>query len=403
MARFQYRASTASGELSTGVIEGLSRDAVMEALRKRGLLPIEAVPTAARPGASGGRLSGPARQAVINALGELAVLLGAGLPLDRALAIAGENVSHPAVTAGFAEIQGKVKEGMALSQAMALQPRLFSPMASAMAEAGEADGRIGPALARLAESEERREALRQTVVSSLVYPAILVVVAVGVTLLMLLVIVPQFEGLFEGNEAKLPMITQMVVAASRATRAYGLAALGVLAVLGFGLSQWFRAPETKLAFDRWILGTPKIGALVREAQTAAFARTLGSLVEGGVALPTALAISRRSVANSYMAHAIGEVAAQMKQGGGLTGPLTASGVLPSMAISFLRVGEETAQLGPMLGRLADVLDRSTRHNIGRLVTLLTPVITVVMGVVVATVIASIMSAVLGVNDLAIAP
>ena len=157
------------------------------------------------------------------------------------------------------------------------------------------------------------------------------------------------------------------------------------------------------SFDRVILGVPQIGPLIMNAETAAFARTLGSLVDGGVPLPTAL--FDRATLHRQQPHgaAIGKVAAGLKEGAGLSGPLAASGVFPPMALSFLRTGEETARLGQMLDRLADVLDRTVRSTIARMISILTPAITVFMGAVVAGTIASIMSAILGFNDLALTP
>jgi len=404
MATFRYRAATPSGSVRVGALEGESREDVIAQLRRLGLAPIE---TSAATGAAATpavvRANGQTRQAVVNAIGELAVLLEAGLPLDRALAVCVDNILNPTAKAAFARIHAQVKEGATLSAAMARARGLFPAMASAMCEAGEADGRLGAALTRLAESLDRAEALRQTVISSLVYPAMLVVVATSVVLVMMLVVVPQFEVLFEGAHGKLPLATRIVMGASRAVRSYGLIALGVIVALVLGLRQWLRRPGVRLTFDRFILGFPQIGPLIVQAETAGFARTLGSLVDGGVPLPTALGIAQRSVSNSHMAGAIAKVAAGLKQGGGLSGPLAASGVFPPMALSFLRTGEETAQLGLMLGRLADVLDRAVRSTIQRMLAILTPAITVFMGAVVASVIASIMSAILGFNDLALAP
>ena len=404
MATFKYRAVTVGGALRTGAVEAPTRADLLADLRRKGLRPIET--TEAAPGAADGapkRPNGQARQASINALGELAVLLEAGLTLDRALAVCVDNILNPAVKAVFAGLHERVKEGAPLSRGITDAGAFFPPMAAAMAEAGEADGRLGPALTRLAESLDRAEALRQTVISSLVYPAVLMVIATAVILMMLLVVVPQFEGLFSDAHGKLPFATRMVMAASETVRHFGW--LMVLALVGlvFGFRQWLRRPGVRQGFDRFVVGLPQLGPLVVNAQTAAFARTLGSLVDGGVPLPMALAIAQRSVGNSHMAGHIGKVAAGLKQGGGLSGPLAATGVFPPMAISFLRTGEETAQLGKMLNRLADVLDRTVRSTIGRLIGILTPAITVVMGAIVATVIASIMSAILGFNDLALAP
>jgi len=228
------------------------------------------------------------------------------------------------------------------------------------------------------------------------------VVATSVVMVMLFFVVPQFEGMFSDNRAKLPFITRLVMGASDGVRHYGWVGVVVIVAAVIATRQWIKRPGVRMAFDRSLLSAPQIGPLVINAQTAAFARTLGSLVDGGVPLPTALSIAQRSISNSHMAGEIAKVAAGLKEGGGLSGPLAASGIFPPMAMSFLRTGEETARLGRMLGRLADVLDRSVRSTLGRLVGILTPAITVAMAAVVATVIASIMSAILGFNDLAVA-
>jgi general secretion pathway protein F len=404
MATWRYRAATASGATQTGTLEGASLPDVLSELRRKGLRPIETVETTKMAAAAAPKKpNGQARQASINAIGELAVLLEAGLTLDRAFAVCVDNIMNPIVKAVFAKMHARVKEGAPMSRAMTEARGFFPPMAPAMAEAGEADGRLGAALTRLAASLDRAEALRQTVVSSLVYPCMLIVVATSVILMMLLFVVPQFEGLFTDAHGKLPFATRMVMAASDGVRHYGLLGLAGLVAAVFALRQWLRRPSVRLSFDRIILGVPQIGPLVMNAETAAFARTLGSLVDGGVALPTALSIAQRSIGNSHMSAAIGRVAAGLKEGAGLSGPLAATGVFPPMALSFLRTGEETARLGQMLDRLADVLDRTVRSTIARLISILTPTITVFMGAVVAGTIASIMSAILGFNDLALAP
>ena len=404
MAMYRYRAATPTGTIRSGALDGVSREDVIAQLRRLGWSPIEAIASGTRGGReTTPRVNAKARQGVINTLGELAVLLEAGLELDRALTVCVRNIANPTLKTVFVEIHGKVKQGFTLSRAMSEAKGLFPPVASAMCEAGEADGRLGVALTRLAESLDRAESLRQTIISSLVYPAMLMVVATGVILLMLLVVVPQFESLFSDARGKLPVATQAIMGASRFVRSFGLVSLAVIAALVFALRQWMQRPGVRLAFDRMILKAPQVGGLIVEAQTAAFARTLGSLVDGGVPLPTALSIAQRSVTNQHMTGAIAKVTAGLKEGGGLSGPLAATQIFPRMAISFLRTGEETARLGLMLGRLADVLDRSVRTKMQRLIGILTPSITVFMAAIVATTIASIMSAILGFNDLALAP
>ncbi|RJF87951.1 type II secretion system F family protein [Oleomonas cavernae] len=403
MKTFRYRAIVpATGEIRVGTVEGRDRDAVVETLRVAGLVTIEAAEGGARAaGPVQVRVSGALRKALPDVIGQIAVLLEAGLPLDRALAITADNTREAGLATAVQALRERVKGGTPLARAMAEAGGLFSPMAIALAEAGETSGQLGPTLSRLAASLERQEALRQTVRSALFYPAMLLVVAVGVILIMLLVVVPQFETLFADLGGNLPPMTAIVVGISQFVRAYGLVALlGGAAALVL-VYRWFRRPEMRAIIDRRILRVPLFGRLVVEAETARFSRTLGALVDSGVALPVALAIAARTFANSHMAGAVHRVVAGLHEGGGLAGPLAATGVFPRLAIGFLRTGEETAQLGSMLGRLADVLDREVRNTTQRLITLMTPLLTVVLGVIVAGVIAAIMSAILGVNDLAL--
>ena len=402
MAIFAYRAITASGGPASGEVESSSRAQALAAVRRLGLSPLE-LNEVARAAQSGRiRLDAKTRAAVTKTISELAVLIGAGLQLDRALALAIENIEGPVVRGQFLEILSNVKEGMPLSRAMAANDALFTPMAVAMTEAGEADGKLGAALGRLAEALTQADDLRSLITTSMIYPVILLVIAVAVILLMLLFVVPQFENLFVGAGDKLPAASRTVMAASQALRAHGLVMLGVGLITAFGLRQWLRRPSMKLSVDQMVLRIPQVGTLVRYIDTARFSRTLSVLITGGVALPVALAMAQRAISNREIGDAVAKVAAGVKEGEGLTAPLAAANVLPKLALGFLRTGEETSQLGPMLGRLADVLDRDVKIRLQRLISLLTPAITVILGATVALIIASIMTAILGFNDLAVA-
>lgn len=402
MAIFAYRAITASGGPASGEVESSSRAQALAAVRRLGLSPLE-LNEVARAAQSGRiRVDAKTRAAVTKTISELAVLIGAGLQLDRALALAIENIEGPVVRGQFLEILSNVKEGMPLSRAMAANDALFTPMAVAMTEAGEADGKLGAALGRLAEALTQADDLRSLITTSMIYPVILLVIAVAVILLMLLFVVPQFENLFVGAGDKLPAASRTVMAASQALRAHGLVMLGVGLITAFGLRQWLRRPSMKLSVDQMVLRIPQVGTLVRYIDTARFSRTLSVLITGGVALPVALAMAQRAISNREIGDAVAKVAAGVKEGEGLTAPLAAANVLPKLALGFLRTGEETSQLGPMLGRLADVLDRDVKIRLQRLISLLTPAITVILGATVALIIASIMTAILGFNDLAVA-
>lgn len=401
MGRFAYRAVTASGGAASGELESPTRAQAVAAVRKLGLSPIELNEVANAAQSRRNNVGSKSRTAVTKTISELAVLIGAGLQLDRALALAIENIESPAVRSQFLEILSNVKEGMPLSRAMAANAAMFPPMAVAMTEAGEADGKLGAALARLAEALTQADELRALVITSMIYPVILLVIAVAVILLMLLFVVPQFETLFVGAGDKLPDASRAVMAASQLLRSHGLVLLFVGVVATVGLRQWLRRPSMKLPVDRMMLRIPQIGTLVRYIDTARFSRTLSVLITGGVALPVALAMAQRAINNREIGDAVARVASGVKEGEGLTAPLAAANVLPKLAIGFLRTGEETSQLGPMLGRLADVLDREVKIRLERLIGILTPAITVILGATVAVIIASIMTAILGFNDLAV--
>ena len=403
MATFQYRALAPNGAAIASQIEAASRDEAIAALRKAGTRPIEIAE--ARPGAAAARRRGgktPARL-VTNTFAELGVLLQAGLPLDRALAIAVENIDQPALRARLAEVLAAVREGQPLSAALAAHPDLFPGLAPAMTEAGEANGKLGEALARLAQMLEQADEQRRKIASAMTYPAALGVIALGVILLMLLFVVPQFEGLFaSAPPGKLPAASRFVMGASQFVRAQGLVILALLAGACLAARAALARPGSAEWLDRKILDVPQIGALVRNIQTVRFARSLGALIEGGVPLPDALALARRTVTNRHMSAGIGEVTDIVRQGGGLAAPLAARRVLPAMALSFIRTGEETSQLGQMLARLSTVLDRDVSARLERIIAVATPVIVVSLGVLVAAMVASIMSAILGFNDLAVA-
>ncbi len=399
MASFRYRAATATGVLRTGAVDALSLADALEQVCRLGLRPIEAAESSAAGGGGGPARASPS--VIAKTLGELAVMLDANIPLDRALAVVTDNVESAGARVLFSGLLAKVREGAPLSRAMAQGGPSFPPMAAAMTAAGEANGRPAAALAKLAETLERAEQLRSTVVSALIYPAMLLLIATGVIALMLLWVVPQFEGLFADAPGQLPPVTLFVLGASRLARHDGLYL--VIALVAAGLAVWrlLGRPASRLWMDRTVLKAPQLGPLVGRTETARFARVLASLVEGGVALPDSLAIARGSLTNLHMAAAVGRVAEGLRQGGGLTEPLAATGVFPAVALSYLRTGEETAQLGLMLGRLADVLDRDVRVRVERMIAVATPLITILMGAIVATVIASIMSAIIGFDDLAL--
>ncbi len=403
MPLYSYRAVTSAGTIQTGQLELASRKDVVDHVRSKGLGLIEATETSARRTPSRKASAGAAaRKAATRTISEIAVLLGAGLTLDRALTLALDNLSQPVARQSFLRITQQVKEGVSLSRAMAADPPLFTPMAVAMTESGETSGALGAALAKLAQTQERAQELRQTLISAMIYPCILLGISCSVILMMLLFVVPKFETLLStAKDGALPPMTVAVLGASRGLREHGIMMAVIIAAVVAGLIHWFKTEYVRRAFDRLVLQLPQIGTIVTYSEAARFARVLASLVQGGVSLTHAMAIAQRSLLNTHIAAAISKVTDGLKEGSGLSGPLAASAVFPKIVLGFFRTGEETARLGDMLERLADVLDKDVQTFIKRFIAILTPMITVVLGGAVALVIASIMSAILGFNDLAL--
>lgn len=402
MAGFRYRAFGPDGRLREGVVESVDMGGAVAALRAKGVTLVSVAPATNIP--AGGRTRAPKAKVAAAAsllISELAILLRAGLPLDRALGLAIGNIESKTLGIRFAPLLADVREGRPLSEGFARLPDLFTPTAVAMAEAGAANGRLSDALSRLAEMMDRAAELRRLITGAMIYPVALLIIAVGVVLLMLLLVVPQFESLMSSSQADLPAASRAVLGASRGLRDQWLAIVLTMGAVGFGLRFLFAQAGFRLGFDRLVLGVPLLGAIAQRLQIAQFARTLGALVEGRVSLPAAVGLAHRTITNRHMGLAIGRVAEGVREGAGLAGPLAAARVAPEIAIGFIRTGEESSELGLMLNRLADVLDRDVRLRIERLVAILTPLITVVLGAAVTGIIAAIMSAILGFNELAV--
>ncbi|WP_293882143.1 type II secretion system F family protein, partial [Sphingomonas sp.] len=379
MPAFQYRAIMPDGSSRRGSVNAADMTQAVGTLRGMGGILVDVQPSAVSTKARGSAPKAAANAASALMIGELAVLLRAGLPLDRALALAIGNIEPKSLGEKFEPLLVAVREGQPLSGAFAKAPDLLTPTAVAMTEAGEASGKLSESLTRLAEMLEQAAELRRLVITSMIYPIALLIIAVGVVMLMLLVVVPQFEALMSKNMTQLPAASQWVMWASSALRANGLILLLGLAAIGIGLRFAFARPTVRLAFDRLILNVPQLGALLRRLDTARFARTLGALVEGQVSLPTAVTLAQRTIRNRYMNAAMSRIADGIREGDGLAGPLAAARIVPDIAIGFVRTGEESSELGMMLSRLGDVLDRDVKVRLSRVVAILTPLITVVLG------------------------
>lgn len=403
MPEFRFTAIDKGGQRVSGIMDAPDRAAVVARLQRQGQLPLRAEPARGRlislltadlhrPGLRRGDLA--------NLMREMAVMLAAGQDLDRVLRFLVETAPAPRVARVVATLRDGVRDGSSLAAAMGAQPGSFTRLHVGLVRAGEAGGALAEALDRLATLLERQRALASTVVSALVYPALLVVAAVGSIVLLLTTVLPQFVPLFQQAGADLPGPTRALITAGDLVSAYGLWALAGLLLAGLAARTALRRPAPRLWADRSLLRLPVLGRLRREVLAARFARTLGTLLINGVPLIAALDVARDAVGSPAAAAAVDKAAASAKGGAGLSGPLGAAGVFPVRTTFLLRLGEETAQLGPMALRAAEIHEEGTRLGVGRLVALLVPAITITMGAAIAGIVSALLLAMLSLNDLA---
>ena len=405
MPRFRTTALTASGELARTVVEATDEAAVVVQLRRQNQIPMRVEPEGT--GMLSGLMSleiggsgGIGSEQVTTITRELSTMLGAGQDLDRAMRFLIEISASPKVKRVLESVRDSVRDGSPLAIALAQHPKSFSRLYIGLVRAGEAGGTLAPTLERLATLMEAQRSLRATVRSALIYPILLLVAAIGSIVLLLTQVLPEFTPLFQQNGVALPWETQLMIDIGAFLGTYGLFILLAVIVASFAFRQALRRPASRLVIDRILLRMPIIGALAREVMAAQLCRTLGTLVLNGVSLIAALGIAREAVSNLVGVEAIERATASAKGGGGLSAPLAVAGVFPQRTIYLLRLGEETAQLGAMALRAAEIHEERTRINLQRLVSLLTPGITIVMGGVIAGIVSSLLLAMLSLNNLA---
>ncbi len=297
-------------------------------------------------------------------------------------------------------IRAAVRDGSTLHAALGRYPDSFPRLYLGLVRAAEAGGDLSSTLERLATLMERERALVTTLQSAMIYPTMLALAAIGSIVLLLTRVLPQFVPLFEQNGAALPRSTQMLITAGDILSSDGLFLLLGLVLLGILVRQALRQERARLFVDRTLLRLPTIGLLMREVLAARFTRTLGTLLGNGVPLIGAMSIVRDVIGNLAVLGAIDRAIESAKGGAGLSRTLEAAGIFPARAIHLLRLGEETAQLGPMALRAAEIHEAQVRIRVERLVALLVPVITVIMGAAVAGIVSSLLLAMLSLNDLA---
>jgi general secretion pathway protein F len=401
MAAFSYKAVSRDGKTRQGVIEAEGLELASRQLRSQGLtlLKLEQGGTLNQVEKTVGKP--PTRQEVLSMTSELAVLLRAGLPLDRALKVLIDMAAQPSMLQLLNELLKAVKGGKSLSSALQPHEKLFGTFYISMVRSGEASGQLSAVLDRLVEYLENAKANRDSVVSALIYPAILLVVAVLSIVLMLGFVVPQFESLFEDMGEALPLLTQVVLSGADFIKSWGWLLLLLAIGAGFMFRNWSATEQGKLALDKRLLALPLAGGIVFEFEVAKFARTVGTLLGNGVSLLKAISIAIDTVDNRVIKESLQVLPPAVKAGKRMSVALEETRMFTPMVIQMIRVGEESGSLDKMMLELAKVFDDHVQSGVKRGLALLEPVMILTMGAIIAVIIIAILSGILSVNNLAV--
>jgi len=401
---FFFRAVASDGKPRTGTLTAENDKLVANELRRQGLIPVYIGLGNKKSGGFDLKLPSfnrGSRKDVLFFTQELATLLNAGVPLDRALSIVAELTNRGDFRSVVLDVMRILKGGKSLADSLATRPSHFSELYVNMVRAGEASGSLAQIFERLAEFERTRDDLRGYIVSSLIYPCLLTLVGLGSIFVLLNFVVPRFALIFSDPRMKIPTPTLILLEVSALVQAYWLPAAGALFVSVVLFQVYIRTLAGRLWWDTIRLKMPLLGDALRKAETARFARAMGTLVAASVPLVQSIGIARGILNNRRMAGTLEQVAQGVKRGEGIAGPLTRVGQFPPLAGHLLSVGEETGHLDTMFNRMADIYDGETRTAIRRFTALFEPLIILVMGLVVGSLIMSLMLAITSINDIAI--
>jgi len=408
MALYKYKAVNAAGDVAAGELDAANESEIVDRLRDQGLMPMH-VEASAGVRASSGAPSGPrtgwftpkhvTRDHVLALTRELATLLRAGLPLDRALETLISLAPTPPVARLLQTIRDDVRGGKALSQALDAHRNVFSRFYVNIVRAGEAGGSLGVVLTRLADTMERNKDLRESVKSALIYPTLLIGVAITSVIVLLIFVVPQFQQTFAQAGKALPLPTQVVIIVGTALRKYWWLMILVVIATAWIVRRRLRDAGVRFRWDGRLLRMPLIGDLVAKVEVARFARTLSTLLANGVTLLSGLAIVKDTMGNSVLAQALDGVITLLREGKGFGKPLAETGLYPRLATQMILVGEESGRLEEMLNRVADVYDREVQMAIKRFLAVLEPTLILGLAVLIGGIVFSILLGVMGMSEL----
>jgi len=400
---FFFRAVAADGKVRTGSLSGEDDKLIARELRKQGLTPIY---VGVAPKSAGFEIKLPKfrrgrRRDVLFFTQELSTLLNSSVPLDRALAITAELTERASFRFIVLDVLRVLKSGRSFADSLATHPAYFSELYINMVRAGEASGSLAVIFERLSEFERTRDDLRNYIISSMIYPALLAAVGLASIILLLTFVVPRFATIFSDPAMKIPAPTKALMVASDIVKKWWLVVTTGLAAGTIAFRTYIQTTRGRLWWDGARLKLPLLGDALLKAETARFARAMGTLVAHTVPLVQSIGIAGGTLNNRMIAGALVGVAQGVKRGEGIAVPLRKAAVFPPLAAHLLTVGEETGRLDTMFMRMADIYETDTRAAIKRFTSIFEPIVILVMGILIGALILSMLLAITSINDVAV--
>ena len=377
MPTFSYTARTAQGERRSATLEAATRDEAIAQLRRLRLAVVTLEEVARRR--TTGRV---AMRDIVIFTRQFSTMINAGLPIVQALDILAKQTENPVLQAVTRQVVFDVESGRTVAEALAKHPNAFSELYVNMVAAGEAGGILHTILLRLATFLEKNDALLRKVRSAMIYPAVILSIAVGAVAILLVFVIPTFQEMFTSVGAALPLPTRLVIALSAFLQGFWWVVLGGIAALGVAGRRAYTTPKGRRAIDRMLLAVPIVGDLLRKSAVSRFTRTLGTLISSGVSILDGLEITAKTAGNRVVADAILASRTSIAGGDTIAAPLARSRVFPPMVISMIAVGEQTGGLDEMLRKIADFYDDEVDTAVSGLLALVEPVMVVGLGILV---------------------
>ena len=388
MANFKYIAKDSEGKSLSGFFEAADYAAAIDALRKKGLIIVsvnEALSKLKFSMPLFGKKKIKMDDLVVFSR-QLATMVDAGIPLVGALDILGEQAETKTFGEIILKMRNDVEAGSSLSDALAKHKKVFSPLFINMVKAGESGGMLDNILDRLATYMEKTSTLQKKIKSALIYPAVVSSMAIGITLILLLKVIPIFKNIFSGFDADLPMPTQVLIAISDGLQKYFPYLIVALAVIMFFAIRYSKTEKGRLRYDSFLLKLPIFGILFKKVAISKFTRTLSTLIKSGVPILTSLEIVGRTAGNKAIEMAVETVRASVREGESVAGPLAKSKLFPPMVVRMVSVGEQSGELEKMLSKIADFYDEQVDVSVSSLTSLIEPLIIAFLGIVIGSIV-----------------